>query len=342
MRNGKAVRNAAGFGSVGDGLRAVATELEARAREVEAGAALLLKMSALFDATGDAKTVSRTLAASLLGIGAPGPFEGPESRTNRPRMTAIPTPPAGGRIGDRLFDQVGLVVIEAATVCTGKRTGLCALGIERDGQKHVLSYLWDVTSSQEEAGKALVEDLYRRGVGAGTDAPLLWLTDGGRGLDAAIRRRYPQARIGLSAEAFRKKVLAHLRTAPNEQEIRSELDRALRLSDQDALRQKLERLSQSFSLSHPGSALSIREGLPGLLVLPSLEPSPALFRSLASSPTLRTAISTSLRLGQREACEGEDPMEKGVRAFEATTRRLIGCEDLEALLTSLRTQACAA
>ena len=329
-------------GGLSDALRAVALELRTRASEIEAGATLLLTVSEAVGRVEDSTVVSRQIAAGILGLTQRETPHVPDRPLPRIPQTLPGESTYARALQERLWDETPFVVLYAATVKSSGRVGLACVGIDRDGRKHVLGWKEGATSSQQGPSQAFVEELFTHGVGIAATQPLLWVTDGGYALDSLIPKRYPDAKVALCQSALRVRVLSHLSHAPIEGEVRAELRRALHPASVDEIRRHLERLAQSLSLSHPGAALSVREGMKGALVLPSLEPTPALFRSLATCAGLHTAFAEATRLGRMKASEGQDPLTLGVEEWERRTRRVVGYEGMEALSLALRTQSRAA
>ena len=232
----------------------------------------------------------------------------------------------------RLWQDTPLVAVQAATARSYGRSVLCALGITPDGRKRVLGYRWDATSMQVSAG-AFVEDLFTRGVRAPAGSRLLFVTDGEPALDQAIAHRYPGAYHALCHRAFAERVLAYLAKSAVEGEVREALRRALRRGPEE-MRQDLDRLAQSLVVSHPGAAGAMREGLKGVMAVPSLCVDPVLSTSLCSVATLRTAVAEAVRAGRGHGVDGigkEDPLWAGSEAFERRTRRILGYEALRHL-----------
>lgn len=331
-----------GEDGVGAELEALANELMVRAAEIQSGAALLGAVAKALGGVRGAQAASRDVAAAILGVGA-------GSDAPRPRVQAMAGPRGGAAVAGealerRLWDQVPMVVVEAATVRSFGQVGIGCVGIDGEGRKHVLGLEWQATSSQHGPAVGFVEDLYGRGVHASDAHHLLFVTDGGLALDQAIAKRYPGARVALCHAAFSARVLGHVRHTPEHTQVRGELRRALAKTDADDIRRQLERLGQSLSLSHPGAALTVREGLSGVLVLPSLGLPAALYRSLATVAVLRTAIAEAVRLGRSRGAteEGKDALALGVEGWERRTRRVIGYEGLGALSMALDSLSCVA
>lgn len=315
----------------------VARRLAEQAEEIRQAAELMEMIARVARGAGSTpEAVSNALAHALIGqpseqpaarqLGAtrPGRGRGPDADARTAGQGAEVVPPLR-----RSWQDTPLVVVQAATARSYGHSVLCALGISADGQKRVLGYRWDTTSMQGAAA-AFIEDLFERGVKAPTESHLLWVTDGGQALDQAIARRYPGAHRGLCRRAFSERVLAYVTKSAAEGEVRDALRRALGHAP-DEMRRGLDRLAQSLVLPHPGAAQAVREGIEGVLVVPSLSLDPVLSASLASVATLRTAVAEAVRLGRQTDGGEEDPLAAGSEQFERRTRRILGYEALSAL-----------
>jgi hypothetical protein len=336
IASGTAGRGRGVSSALGGELGEVAQHLAAQAEEIRRVAELMEMVARLARGAGSTpEAVSYALAHAVIGqpggqaaATRPGPDRGPDGGGRAGAAVANVALPQR-----RLWKDTPFVVIQAATARSYGRPVLCALGITADGHKRVLGYRWDTTSMQV-AATAFIEDLFERGVKAPSDSRLLWVTDGGQALDQAIAHRYPGAHRGLCRHAFSEHVLAYVRKSAAEGEVREALGRALRHGP-DEIRRGLDRLAQSLTLAHPGAAQAVREGIEGVLVVPSLCPDPVLSTSLASVATLRTAVAEAVRLGRQTDGGEKDPLAAGSELFERRTRRILGYEALTALERAL-------
>ena len=87
------------------------------------------------------------------------------------------------RLCERRWDQIELLVIYVDGVRFGDHQVLGAMGVDREGRKHVLG-LAEGASENEVVARGLLEDLVRRGVKP--DRKYLFVIDGSKALRAAI------------------------------------------------------------------------------------------------------------------------------------------------------------
>jgi putative transposase len=157
---------------------------------------------------------------------------------------------------------------------------LLALGIAADGQKHVLA-LREGTTENAAVGKALLTDLRDRGLDL--DRPLLFIVDGGTGLRKAIRAHCGRAVLVHRCQIHKaRNVLAHLPEAMRPR-IGRALEEAYALPDAALAERRLTQLAAGLDRTHPGAAVSLREGLAETLTLQRLGVTGALYRTLRST-----------------------------------------------------------
>src|SRR5213082_3026341 len=87
------------------------------------------------------------------------------------------------RLCERRLDDLVLLVLSLDGVIFGEHHVLVALGVDREGRKHVLG-LAEGASENEVVARGLLEDLVRRGVKP--DRKYLFVIDGSKALRAAI------------------------------------------------------------------------------------------------------------------------------------------------------------
>jgi transposase-like protein len=135
---------------------------------------------------------------------------------------------------------------------------LAALGIEENGQKHVLG-LWEGATENARACKGLLQDLISRGMSS--DKAVLVVLDGAKALHKAVTDVFGRRALIQRCQEHKKRNVADqlpesmwpaVRRAMNEAYESSDAKRALRL---------LENLVARLDTDHPGAAASLREGL---------------------------------------------------------------------------------
>lgn len=157
---------------------------------------------------------------------------------------------------------------------------LLALGVDSQGQKHVLA-LHEGTTENATVCKALLADLRQRGLDL--DRPMLFVIDGGTGLRKALRDSCGATALVQRCQVHkRRNVLEHLPETMRPR-IRRVLDEAYGLTDAALAKRRLEQLAAGLDRTHPGAAGSLREGLEEILTLQRLGVTGALYRTLRST-----------------------------------------------------------
>jgi transposase-like protein len=163
---------------------------------------------------------------------------------------------------------------------------LLALGVDSQGQKHVLA-LREGTTENATVCKALLTDLRDRGLDL--DQAILFVIDGGSGLRKAIRETSGTTAIVQRCQVHeRRHVLEHL-PEPMRPRVRRVLDEAYGLADVALARRRLLQLAAALEHTHPGAAASLREGLDETLTLQRLGVTGALYRTLRSTNAIESA-----------------------------------------------------
>jgi putative transposase len=157
---------------------------------------------------------------------------------------------------------------------------LLALGVDAQGQKHVLA-LREGTPENATVCKSLLADLRDRGLDL--ERAVLFVIDGGTGLRKAIREACgPTAVVQRCQIHKRRNVLEHLPEAMRPR-VGRVLDEAYGLADATLAKRRLLQLAAGLDHTHPGAAASLREGLDETLTLQRLGASGALYRMLRST-----------------------------------------------------------
>ncbi|MGH8699011.1 MAG: IS256 family transposase, partial [Burkholderiales bacterium] len=157
---------------------------------------------------------------------------------------------------------------------------LLALGVDSQGQKHVLA-LREGTTENATVCKALLTDLRERGLEL--DQPILFVIDGGTGLRKAIRETCGATALVQRCQVHkRRNVLEHLPETMRPR-VRRVLDEAYGLTDAPLAQRRLLQLAAGLEHPHPGAAASVREGLDETLTLQRLGVTGALYRTLRST-----------------------------------------------------------
>ena len=163
-----------------------------------------------------------------------------------------------------------------------------ALGIDRDGKKHVLGVVEGTTES-EATCRSLLRDLIERGLPV--ERCRLWVIDGGKGLRKAIRTTFGDWALIQRCQVHKlRNVLDHL---PKNKHtwVRAAIRKAWGSAKENEAKRKLLDLASQLESDHPGAAGSLREGLDDTLTLIGLGVKPgALHRTLCSTNPIENLI----------------------------------------------------
>ena len=180
----------------------------------------------------------------------------------------------------RKLDTLDLPVVMIDGIHFRDRVILVALGIDAQGNKHVLG-LREGSTEAARVVRSLLSDLIDRGLDA--QRMRLWVIDGGKALRKAIVETFGvTALIQRCQEHKRRNVIEHL---PEEMQV--SVNRALHdaWSSHDVVlaRKQLTRLAASLQAMHPGAAASLKEGLEETLTVQGLGVDGALYRTLRTT-----------------------------------------------------------
>ena len=210
---------------------------------------------------------------------------------------------ATGRRGKpRSLDGLDLVGLLIDGVHIGEHCLIVALGIAADGQKHALG-LWDGSTENARVCQDLLANLQSRGLR--TDRSLLVILDGSKALRKAVRATFGEAALVQRCQVHKaRNILDYLsdRDRPWAQAI---LRRAYQATDMKTAQRLLLDLARRLETEYPSAAESVREGLDETLTVLTLQLSPRLRRSLATTNAAESLISrTRHREAQRQALAG--------------------------------------
>ena len=180
----------------------------------------------------------------------------------------------------RSIVELDLPVVMVDGIHFRERVVLVALGIDAQGNKHVLG-LREGSTESTRVVRSLLSDLVERGLDA--DRPRLWVIDGGKALRRAIVDCFgTTALVQRCQEHKRRNVIEHL-----PKQMHASVGRALRdawrSTNADLAKKQLQRLATSIQAQHPGAAASLREGLEETLTVQSLGITGALYRTLRTT-----------------------------------------------------------
>jgi len=180
----------------------------------------------------------------------------------------------------RRLDNLDLPVVMIDGIHFRDRVILVALGIDSQGNKHVLG-LREGSTESTRVVRSLLSDLIDRGLDA--DRARLWVIDGGKALRRAIVDCFgATALVQRCQEHKRRNVIEHL-----PEELHASVGRAMRdawdSAKAELAKKQLQRLAASLQSRHPGATASLREGLEETLTVQALGITGALYRTLRTT-----------------------------------------------------------
>jgi putative transposase len=233
---------------------------------------------------------------------------------------------------DRRFDDLDLLIIYIDGMHFGEQCVITAVGVDEQGNKHVLG-LQEGATENATAAKELLQDLVDRGVKP--ERRRLFVIDGSKALRAAINAVFGGA--GLVQRCRQHKLRNVVERLPKDQQAQTKsLLRAAWRLDAKAGMAKLDKLAQWLEREHPDAADSLREGMEECFTINRLDVPPSLHRCLASTNVIENPHSGVRRRTGRVCRWRNKPMAKrwaaaAMLATEKNFRRVMGHKDLWAL-----------
>ena len=237
----------------------------------------------------------------------------------------------------RPLGEVDLPVVMIDGIHFRERVILLAIGIDAQGNKHVLG-LREGSTEAARVVASLLSDLIDRGLDA--QRTRLWVIDGGKALRKAIVQTFgTTALIQRCQEHKRRNVLEHL-----PEDMHASVKRALKdawsVSDAELGRRQLQRLASSLQFKHPGAAASLREGLEETLTVQELGITGALYRTLRTTNPIENLNGSVARYCRNVKRWGDGQMvlrwvASALSDAAHRMRKLRGCSQMRSLLKAL-------
>jgi len=232
-------------------------------------------------------------------------------------------------IGERRFEDKDILVIYLDGLIFGGHHVLVALGVDVQGNKHVLG-LTEGGSENAVVAKGLLEDLAERGVKPGRRR--LFVIDGSKALRSAIDAVYGKENPVQRCRNHKvRNVLGYLPEHLRDQ-VGAAMKAAYRL-DADQGMTQLEKQAQWLDTQHPDAAASLREGLAETLTVNRLGLPSSLRRGLCTTNVIESPNGTvRQKIGRvkrwRDGAMVLRWTASALLASEKSFRRLMGCNQL--------------
>lgn len=165
---------------------------------------------------------------------------------------------------------------------------IVAMGLDRDGRKHILG-LCQGASENAEVCKSLLEDMARRGLNTGKD--YLFVLDGAKALRSATARMFGErALVQRCQQHKRRNVLKHL-PEKHQNAIDARMSAAYKMTDYNEARKSLDLTVRYLENLNPDAASSLKEGFEETLTVHKLGITGLLRKSLATTNPLESCFS---------------------------------------------------
>ena len=240
-------------------------------------------------------------------------------------------------VRERRWEQADILVIYVDGQRFGSHHVISAVGVDREGKKHILGIELGATENAA-AVKRLFTHL--RDQGLPTDRNYLFVIDGAKALRAAIEEVFgAEQPVQRCRNHKMRNVLDEL---PDDQQGQTlNLIRAAwKVSDADEGVKRLEQLARFLERDYESAAKSLREGMNEMFTLQRLKIPPSLYKCLATTNVIESPQSgVQKRTANVTRWRDADMVERWVASAWLLTekhfRKIDGCKDLWALAVIL-------
>ena len=238
----------------------------------------------------------------------------------------------------RPLDALKLCVLMLDGVHVAEHVLLVAVGIDEQGNKHVLGVREGATENTVSC-RELLCDLRDRGLQ--TERSLLVVLDGGKALGKAVREVFGNCALIQRCRVHKERNVTEQLPKELVPSVRHAMRQAYQSRDAVRAKKQLENLAHSLQADHPGAAASLREGLAETLTVMRLGLPDDLVRSLGSINLIENLMGSVRKLSARVQHWRDGQMALRwacATAMDAAKRfrRLKGYRGLPALLAVLR------
>ncbi len=237
----------------------------------------------------------------------------------------------------RRFDETLFTVVMIDGVAFGGAVMICALGIDAEGNKHVLGVCQGETENAEVV-TALLTNLRERGVS--TSQPTLFCIDGAKALAAGIKRVFGRHAVIQRCQIHKKRNVEKHLAQKHHAELKRRMNAAYESDDFEAAKQQLHETVRWLEEINPDAARSLEEGLEETLTVIRLGVTGELRQRLDNTNTIESMFSRVRDVTRRVKRWRDGDMRHrwcvaGLLRAEAGFHRVRGYRVLPALQQSL-------
>ena len=180
---------------------------------------------------------------------------------------------------NRRFDELKLLVIYIDGLIFGDYTMIGAVGVDVEGNKHVLGIREGATENSTVV-TALLEDIVARGVDA--QRKMLFVIDGSKALRAAINAVFGAHQPVQRCRAHKLRNVLDYLSKEDRPQVKSVLRAAWKLPPKEGMA-RIKKLAAWLDEKYPSAAASLLEGLEECFTINRLDVPPSLCRCLATT-----------------------------------------------------------
>jgi transposase-like protein len=242
----------------------------------------------------------------------------------------------------RRFDDLKLLVIYIDGLIFGDYTMIGAVGVDTEGNKHVLGIREGATENSTVITE-LLEDIVSRGVDA--KRKMLFVIDGSKALRAAINAVFGSHQPVQRCRAHKLRNVLDYLPKDDKAQVKSLLRAAWKL-DADKGMARIKKLAAWLDQKYPQAAASLLEGLEECFTINRLDIPPALHRCLATTNIIESPHA-GVRIQTRRVTHWQNGkmvlrwMASAFLRTEKRFKRIMGHRDLWALEAILNPSATA-
>lgn len=206
------------------------------------------------------------------------------------------------QLQERRWEQVEILVIYIDGQRFGEHHLISAVGVDREGRKHVLGMASGATENAA-AVKQLLTGLRERGLA--TDRKYLFVIDGAKALRAAIQEVFGSEQPVQRCRNHKIENVMEELPKEHREQTRRLLRAAFRLPSAEEGEKRLEQIARQLEPDYPAAARSLREGRPEMFTLQRLKIPAALHKCLATTNVIESPHS-GVRRRTRNVCRWRD------------------------------------
>jgi transposase-like protein len=241
------------------------------------------------------------------------------------------------KLMSRSFADTDLVAIYADGIIVAKHHIIAAVGVDAQGNKHVLG-LASGSSENAKVVKDLLTTLTERGVDL--NQPRLWVIDGSKALRSGIEQCCGDAARVQRCRIHKIRNVTERLPKDKAQQVRWLMTQAFKL-DVTKGKNKLKELARQLKAQHPDAAASVLEGLDEMFTVTELGITGELARCLVTTNVIESPNSVVRRVSGRVTNYKNADMAlrwtaAGFLEAEKSFRKLRGFAHLKTLINALR------